>query len=338
MCRISYGTVAISALALALLYYVYLFNCVHLEAKKHGLKGMDASMLPSVKLALKEMGHLLIPLIVLIALIVRGQSPGKSVFWSTVLVVVVGAFRKNTRMGPKRIIRAMFNGAVAAIPVAVACAGAGIITGVISGTGIGLRFSSILVSFSGGHLFLMLILTMIAAIILGMGLPTSACYAILSVLTAPALIGIGVRPLAAHYFIFFFGCISTITPPVALSAYAAAGIAGADPMKTGWEAFRLGLIGFILPFLAVYKPAMLLLDTPVNNVIHIAMTTVAVVAMTYGVEGVRHKKLIIPERIIFIIPTIAIFLPTPFFVDVIATALCLFGFFLTRKKPEAQPA
>jgi TRAP-type uncharacterized transport system fused permease subunit len=241
-------------------------------------------------------------------------------------------------MGPRAIINALRNGALSAIPVAVACAAAGIITGVISATGIGLRFSSILISFSGGHLLPMLILTMAASIILGMGLPTSACYAILSVLTAPALINIGVQPLAAHYFIFFFGCISTITPPVALSAYAAAGIAGADPMQTGWEAFRLGLVGFILPFLAVYKPALLLLDTPLNNVIYIGTTTVAVIAMTFGVEGIRHRKLNIMERILFIVPTMVIFFRTPLFVDLAATALCVLGFFLTRKKPEKNMA
>jgi TRAP transporter 4TM/12TM fusion protein len=338
MCGLSYGTVALSALFLALLYYAYLFLCVHLEAQKRGLKGLEASMLPPVKETLREMGHLLIPLVVLIFLIVRGQSPGKSVFWSIVLVVVVSAFRKKTRMGPQKIIRAMYNGALAAIPVAAACAGAGIITGVISVTGVGLRFSSILISFSGGHLLIMLFLAMVASVILGMGLPTSACYAILSVLTAPALIQIGVPPLAAHYFIFFFGCISTITPPVALSAYAAAGIAGANPMQTGWEAFRLGLVGFILPYLAVYKPALLLLDTPVNNIIHILLTTIAVVAMTFSVEGVRYKKLNIPERLIFIIPTIVIFFKTPLIVDLAATALCFAGFFITRKKIEPRAA
>jgi TRAP-type uncharacterized transport system fused permease subunit len=221
---------------------------------------------------------------------------------------------------------------MSAIPVAVACAAAGIITGVISVTGVGLRFSSILISFSHGYLMLMLLMTMAAAIILGMGLPTSACYAILSVLTAPALIEIGVQPLAAHYFIFFFGCISTITPPVALSAYAGAGIAGADPMQTGWEAFRLGLVGFILPYLAVYKPGLLLLDTPLNCVIYIALTTVAVIALTFSVQGMVVEKLNILERLLFLVPTAVIFLKTPLVVDLAATAVCIIVFIITLKK------
>ena len=333
MCNISYGTVAICALPMAIIYYVYLYFSVHVAAKKSGLEGLNASMLPSVKKAILERGHLLIPLAVMIFLIAIGRSPGKSIFWSTVLVVVVSGLKKNTRMGLKEVITAMRNGAYNAIPVAVACAAAGIITGVISLTGIGLRFSSILISFSQGQLLPMLLLTMVAAIILGMGLPTSACYAILAVLTAPALIRIGVPPLAAHYFIFFFGCISTITPPVALSAYAAAGIAQADPMKAGWVAFKLGLIGFIIPYLGVYKPALLLMDSVFNCIIYIAMSMLAVVTLSYVVQGYRNYKLNMFQRLLFLIPTAVIFLDTPLVVDLMGVGLCCIAFYLTRKKP-----
>lgn len=336
MCKISYGVVALSALPLALLYYVYLYYSVHIEAQKRGLQGLSASMLPSVRQALRERGHLLIPLIVMIALISIGRSPGKSIFWCTVLVVVVSALRKNTRMGPRSVIIALRNGAFNAIPVAVACAAAGIITGVISLTGIGLRFSSILISFSQGQLLPMLLLTMMAAIILGMGLPTSACYAILAVLTAPALIKINVPPLAAHYFIFFFGCISTITPPVALSAYAAAGIAGADPMKTGWVAFKLGLVGFIIPFLGVYKPALLLMGTPFDSALYIALSALAVITLSYTVQGYRNGKLTLFQRVLFLAPTALIFLKTSLLVDLIGVAICIFALFITRKRNTVE--
>lgn len=338
MCRISYGDVALCALPLALLYYVYLYFSVHLEAKKSGLRGLTPDMLPSVVNALKERGHLLVPLIVMIALIAMGRSPGKSIFWSTVLVVAMSYLRKNTRMSFASIVNAMRNGAYNAIPVAVACAAAGIVTGVISLTGVGLRFSSILISFSQGQLLPMLLLTMLAAIILGMGLPTSACYAILAVLTAPALIKIGVAPLSAHYFIFFFGCISTITPPVALSAYAAAGIAGVDPMKTGWVAFKLGLVGFIIPFLGVYKPATLLLAGPGECALYLALSTMGVVTLTYAVQGYRNGALSLPKRLLFLVPTAIIFLKTSLAVDFVGVAICCLAFFITRKKATAGAA
>lgn len=339
MVGVNYGVVAISAIAAAILYYVYLYICVHIEAEKAGLKGLPVEMLPSVRQALKERGHLMLPLITMIILISMGFSPGKTIFWNTLFVVVVSYASKDTRMGIKSIIKAIRTGALNSVPVAVACAAAGIITGVISLTGVGLRFSSILISLSHGQLLPMLLLTMVAAIVLGMGLPTSACYAILSVLTAPALIEIGVPPLAAHYFIFFFGCISTITPPVALSAYAAAGIAEADPMKTGVIAFKLGMVGFIIPYLAVYKPGLLLLDTAFNNFIYIALSLLAVVTLTYGVEGWRsNKKLSIVYRLLFLVPTILIFLPTPLFIDLCSAAICIVMLVITSKKnpvPEA---
>lgn len=216
----------------------------------------------------------------------------------------------------------MKNGVYGAASVAIACACAGIISGVISLTGLGLRFSSILIQLSGGNLLVMLLLTMLAAIIMGMGLPTSAAYVILAVLTSPALIELGVTPLAAHFFIFFFACISTITPPVALSAYAGAGIAGADPMKTGWTAFRIGLAGYIIPFLVVYKPAIMMIGTPVlPSVLDITFSIVAVVSMTFTVAGILGKKLLpIYLRVAFGALSALIFLDTGNLVDFIATA------------------
>ena len=324
-CDVPYGVVAISAIVPALLYYFYLFLCLDMEAKKTGLKGLPAEELPSVKGALKARGHMLIPLVVLIALLVSGYSPGKSVFWSILLLIATAALRKNTRMGWKSIVRAIRNGVYGASAVAIACACAGIISGVISLTGLGLRFSSILIQLSGGHLLVMLALTMLAAIIMGMGLPTSAAYVILSVLTSPALISLGVEPLAAHFFIFFFACISTITPPVALSAYAGAGIAGADPMKTGWTAFMLGLAGYIVPYLVVYKPSIMLVGTPVlPSLIDVTFSVVAVVSMTFAVAGfLGRKHLALPLRLAFAVFSAMIFLDTGNLADLIATALFL---------------
>ena len=320
-CDVAYGIVAVSALVPALLYYFYLFICLDAEAKKNGLKGLEASELPSIKTALKKRGHMLIPLVVLIFLLVSGYSPGKSVFWSIILLIATAAIKKDTRMGWKSIVHAIQNGVYSAAAVAIACACAVIISGVISLTGLGLRFSSILIQLSGGNLLVMLLLTMLAAIIMGMGLPTSAAYVILAVLTSPALIELGVTPLAAHFFIFFFACISTITPPVALSAYAGAGIAGSDPMKTGWTAFTLGLAGYIVPFLAVYKPSIMLIGTPfLPSLIDVSFSVIAVISMTFTVSGFLGKrKLPIYIRIAFAVLSALIFLDTGNWADLIAT-------------------
>ncbi len=332
--NVPYGTVALAAIIPSLLYYAYLYLGVDLEAKKAGLQKSSKADVPSLKETFSERGHLLIPLVVLIYCIVVGYSPGKSIFWSIVLVFVVSLFRKSTRMGFRDILSAMENGIQNAIPVAVACAAAGIITGIISLTGVGLRFSSILISLSGNSEFWMLVMTMVASIILGMGLPTSAAYVILAVLTAPALINLGAPPLAAHFFIFFFGCISTITPPVALSAYAAAGIAGADPMKTGFTAFRLGLVGFIIPFIAVYRPALLLQEEAWRIVLFSVLALAAIVGLTYAFVGFRNRKLNPFQRFLFLAGA-ALLLIKPDWVLTGAGLLVLtYAFYRTRLKAQ----
>ena len=333
---IPYRTIALAALPIALLFFVFLFVSVHLEAKKYGLKGLDPSLLPSVKQSLKERGHLILPLLILIGLIISGRSPGNSVFWGIVSIIVISSLRKGTRMGPKQMVNAIRNGVIAGLPVAIACAGAGIITGVIGVTGLGLRFSTILIEFSGGYLFLMLVMGMITAIILGLGMPMSATYAILAVLTAPAIIRLGVPPLAAHYFLFFFGAMSTITPPVGLSAIAAAGIAKADPMRTSFESVRMGLVGFIIPFMAVYNHGLLLLDTPLSNVITIAFCAVAVVALTFATQGIVYRKLNIFERLLFLIPVAVIFFPTPLLVNLGAVGIGAIALLLSRRERQVK--
>lgn len=324
-CNVPYGVVAVSAIIPALLYYFYLFICLDAEAKKEGLKGLSAENLPDAWKAIKARGHMLIPLVVLIYLLVNSYSPGKSVFWSIVLLIVCSAFRKSTRMGPKKLLKAIVDGVNGAMPVAIACACAGIISGVVSLTGLGLRFSSILIHLSSGNQLFMLLLTMLSAIIMGMGLPTTAAYIILSVLTGPALVSLGFNQLAAHFFIFFFACVSTITPPVALSAYAGAGIAGASPMKTGWTAFRIGLAGYIVPFLVVYKPSLMLIGTPFwPSFVNVTFSVIAIVSMTFTVTGIMGKcKLNVYQRIVYAVLSMLIFIPTGNYVDLVAGAACI---------------
>jgi TRAP transporter 4TM/12TM fusion protein len=336
--NVPYGRVALAAILPSVLYYFYLYLCVDLEAKKAGLQSMNKEDIPSLKKAFKERGHLLVPLVVLIYCIVVGYSPGKSIFWSIVLIIVVSFFKKTTRMGFREMVLAMENGIQNAIPVAVACAAAGIITGIISLTGIGLRFSSILISLSGSSEFLMLVMTMVASIILGMGLPTSAAYVILAVLTAPALINLGIDSLAAHFFIFFFACVSTITPPVALSAYAGAGIAGADPMKTGFTAFRLGLVGFIVPFIAVYRPAILLQAEVWRIALFMVLALISVVGLTYGSVGFRNGRMGFFKRILFFVGAALFLVKLDWVLNGAGALVLVYAFYRTRLETGGKGA
>ncbi len=333
---VPYGRIALAAIIPSVLYYIYLYLSVDLEAKKAGLKGINKEDIPSVKAAFRESGHLMIPLVALVYMIIKGYSPGRSIFLSILMILIVSSLKKSSRMSLKDIIRALESGIHNATPVAAACAAAGIITGMISVTGIGLRFSSILISLSGNSVMMMLILTMIASLILGMGLPTSAAYVILAVITGPALITLGVEPISAHFFIFFFGCISTITPPVALSAYAGAGIAGADPMKTGFTAFRLGLVGYIVPFLGVFSPAILLIGKPYQVALFAILSLIAIVALTYAMVGYRNGKLKLIYRLLFVLGAALVLIKTDLIISMLGILLIAICFFQTRGRTD-QP-
>jgi TRAP transporter 4TM/12TM fusion protein len=307
---ISYGRVALAAIIPAVLYYLYLYLNVDLEARKHKIARIKPEDIPSVKTTLKERGHLLLPLALLIVLMSFGYSPGKSVFWSIIFLLIAAMSRKTTRLNFTDLLRALEDGILGTIPIAAACAAAGIIGGVISLSGLGLSFSSILISLAGKSVFLLLILTMIASIILGMGLPTTACYIILAILTAPALTGLGANPLAVHFFIFFFGCISTITPPVALAAYTAAGIAKSNPMKTGYSAFRMGFMAFVIPFIAFYSPGLLFVGSISSTLLVTLSSSILLVALAYVFGGQGFKrKLTFMERMLFLVSAGLIIIP-----------------------------
>jgi len=335
MVGVSYKQIAIGAIIPSLLYYFYLYLCIHFEAKKAGLSGLKQEELPSLKQAFQERGHLIVPLIMLVFLIVS-YSPAKAIFWSIIFIIPVSIVSKHTRMKIKDIFYAMEIGIQKTIPIASACAAAGIITGIISLTGLGLRFSSILINLSGNNIFLMLLLTMLASIIMGMGLPTSAAYIILAILTAPALIKLGVDPMAAHFFIFFFGCISTITPPVALSAYAAAGIAEANPMKTGFTAFKLGLLGYIIPFIGIYHLALFMKDSLLEIILFVFLSIASITAFTYGIEGFSNRILSKGERFLFIFTGIILLLRINWILNFIALMLLILLLFRVNIKRNLE--
>ncbi len=257
---ISYLTIAAAALIPALLYFAAVFFQIDLRARKIGLQGVCKEDMPSVKKALKSYGHMIIPIFVLIYLLFEGFTPLYAAFYSCVFTWVLALFRKETRMGAKALIDLSVTSARACVSLSVAMANAGFVVGVLSMTGIGIILADNIVALSRGILLITLFLSMVVSIILGMGLPTSACYIIAASIAVPILREMGVVGLPAHMFVFYYACLSTVTPPVALSAYVGAGMAGADTNQVGWAALRLSLAGFIVPFFFIYTPEILLIS------------------------------------------------------------------------------
>lgn len=258
---VSYGTIALAATLPALLYFLGVMAQVHFRAGKDNLKGVPKADLPRVKEVLKERGHLLIPIVALVFFLFQSIPVSYAAVYTIVLTVIVAAFRKSTRMGIQEILDALADGARQSLSVMAACAVVGIIIGVVSLTSFGTVMTSSIMSIGAGSLFLTLFFTMLASMILGMGLPSIPAYIITATMAAPALAHFDIPTLVAHMFVFYFGLFANITPPVALAAFAGAGIAGGDPMRTGFQALKLSLAGFIVPFLFVYNPAMLMIDT-----------------------------------------------------------------------------
>ncbi len=302
---IPYVDVAAAAAVPAALYYGAVLMAIHFRAGKMGLEPTGRGDKEPVLNRL----HLLLPLVVVVAFLATGRSPMRAAFWGVVSGAAVALLRPATRMDPNDLKRAVMAAASGAVQVAAACAAAGIVVGVASLTGIGLRMSGLIITLSGGHLFPALVLTGIGSIILGMGLPTTAAYVVLAALGAPALVQLGVPLLAAHLFIFYFGCISNVTPPVSLAAYAAAGIAGAPAMRTAFSAMGLAMAGFLVPFMFVYGPALLLQGSVVEIVIASATALAGVTALAAAVIGYMRRPLAAWERLLLLGAALALIFP-----------------------------
>ena len=269
---IPYVKVLVAAILPAAMYYLAVYFMVDFEAAKTGLVGLPKDQLPSKKETLKRI-YMFAPLGVLVYYIaIAMASIIKAGTLAVAACVIVSWTSKETRMGLKKIIDSLANGAKGAIEMAGTCAAAGIVIGIISQTGIGLKFATILLDFSKGILPLALFLSMVVAIVLGMGMPTTAAYAICAAVITTGLTKLGAIPIAAHLFVFYFACISAITPPVALAAYAGAAIAKAHPNKVGFTAMKLGIAAFIAPYMFIFNPAMLLIGSPLE-VIEVAVTS-----------------------------------------------------------------
>ena len=294
---IPYLTIAGAAVIPAFLYYAAIFTNVHIMARKKGLQGLPKEQLPALKEVMRADGHLVIPVIVIIATLLMKYTPLRAGFIGVISVIVVSSLKKNTRMSFATIFKALEDGARGALGVAMACALVGFIVGTSSLTSLGLTISNNIIEIAGGNLLLTLVMAMCACIILGMGLPTTANYIVCSTIIAPALIGMSVLPLAAHLFVFYFGIMADITPPVCLAAFTGAGIAGASPSKTGFTATRIAIASFMLPYCFVYNP-MLLLQRVVywELAILVISAFLGVMMLAGALEGWLFRDLRVAER------------------------------------------
>ncbi|MGD7045317.1 TRAP transporter permease [Jeotgalibacillus proteolyticus] len=271
---VTYWEIAKAATIPALLYFAGIWIITHFEAKRIGLTGLPDKDIPKKSVVLKKI-YLLTPIIAVVFLLLDGNSIIRAALYSIVITILVSLIRKDTRINIKKFIEGLADGAQTALSVAVATACAGLIVGVVTRTGLGLKLANGLVDLSGGILLLTLFFTMIAAIILGMGSPTTANYVITATIAAPALILLDVPPLAAHLFVFYFGIVADITPPVALAAFAAAGVSGGEPIRTGVNAAKLAIGAFIIPYMFVLSPQLLLIDT---NAVEISISVITALA------------------------------------------------------------
>ena len=290
--QIPYGQIALKAVLPALLYFTGIFISVHLEAKKMGLRGLPKELLPKIGPLLKK-SYLLLPLVLLIYLVSTSQkSIQYAAALSIVACIVVTLFSAETRINPMRLLEALAAGGQGSITVAAACGIAGIIAGTITMTGLANVIINAIVVLAGDNVLIALFLTMICCIVLGMGVPTTATYCIMAATCAPILVRMGVPMVAAHFFVFYFGIVADLTPPVALAAYAGSAIAQANPMKTALEATKLAIGAFIVPYAFALSPSMLLIDTTVPEVILITVTSlVGIASVSAAMEGYLFGRL-----------------------------------------------
>ena len=338
---IPYSTIIIAAIIPGLLYYLSLGVSVYLEADKRGLEAEDGSKLANVKQVMKEGWYYTLPILTLIvALLGFGLSPNYSALFSIAVLLIIGfvkEWKTNHRLPFREVAEALIKASKTTVAVTIACACAGIVIGIVSMTGIGIKFTSIVFELSNGNLLLMLILVMIACIVMGMGLPSTAAYIIAATVGVPSLVAAGIPELSANLFVFYFAIMSFITPPVAVAAYAAAGLADCSASKTGWLAFMLGLPGFIIPYVYVYNPALLIVDTPVMDTLLIAvLSTFAVVLMSMAVIGWFKGKLNALFRLLMAVAAILMFVPGTVFdvAGVILGGALIISLVVSRRKAK----
>lgn len=276
--NIPYLMVLMAAVVPAILYFWGIWCSLSLEASKLGLEGLPKNTLPNVKDVLLTSGYKAIPLFVIVYLLVKGYNPLYAGCWGIFSCIVLSFVKKSDRLDLKTLIATLEDGSKGALSVAIACIIVGIVVGTMGATGVALRIGDAIIAVTKGHLVLTLIVTMVITILFGMGMPTTASYVMASVVAAPAIVLLGVNPLDAHLFVFYFAALATVTPPVCVGAYTAAGLAGSDPNKTAFSAVKLALSGFIVPFIFILAPEILL-----TNVSSWLVTIQAIISAIVGV-------------------------------------------------------
>lgn len=346
-----YISIVKAAIIPAVLYYIAVGTMVHLEACKLGLKGMPRESLPKVSSILRKQGYLTLPLIAIIFMLVKQYPPTMAALTGIVIGVIVAMtvsiIKKDNSFTPKDILGAMEAGAKGAVGVACACACAGMIVGVVTLTGFGLKIAEVIVQIAQGRLIPTLLLTMVSSIILGMGLPTTAKYIVLATMAVPAITKLGVNLMSAHLFILYFGVVADVTPPVALAAYAGAGIAGANSMKTGFQAFKLAIGAFIIPYIFVINPHLIMVDSIVGTTVNWLPITAALPTMVTAligtvclagtVESYLFGNLRIWQRIILLLAAFALLDPK-LLTDAIGLAALAFIFVTQKMLNKNKPA
>ncbi len=332
---VPYVEIVKAAVIPALLYFVGVWLGVHFEAKRNNLKGIPREQLPKLGAILRERGHLALPLIVIVYLLVSGYTPMRAALVAIFLAIICSALRKSTRMKPVEVIRGLENGARNVLGVLIACASAGIIIGVVTKTGVGLKLASGLLDFSGGLLLPSMFFTMLTAIVLGMGVPTTANYVITSTIAAPALLQLGIPMLQAHMFVFYFGIIADVTPPVALAAYAGAGISGGNALRTGVNASKLAIAAFIIPYMFVLAPELLMISPDAVHIVLTVLTAIiGMVALSSALIGYLADNCAWWERLVLAAGGLMMIKPG-METDLIGVSIFVIILFLQRKRRTA---
>src|SRR5687768_123942 len=297
---VPFRQVALAATIPALLYFFCVFVTVHLEAKRLGLRRVPREEMPHLGLTLKADGYLLLPIAALVWYLYQGFSEEMAALMAVGTTFLVSFVRKRSALGPVRLLKAFESGARAGVTVAMAVAAAGLIIGALFLSGIGMKFSYMLMTLSGGQLWLALVYTTFAAFILGLSLPTTAVYLTLAIIVAPGLVQMGVPKMAAHMFIFYMGVTSDLTPPTCLSPFAAAAIAGSPPMATAWQAMRLGAVLYIVPFMFVYQPALLMMGPWPQILLAAGTAALGVICLAAALQGWLRTHVTFVERVILL--------------------------------------
>ncbi|MFH1087063.1 MAG: TRAP transporter fused permease subunit [Chloroflexota bacterium] len=340
--QVRYWDVVVAAFVPAVLFYVALYSIVDIKAVKLGMKGVSASALPTVVGTLRSHGYLAIPLAMLVYLLaVTESTPMFASFWATLAMIALSWVRRENRMTPMRILDTCDSCIRGSLGVILICGIAGIIVGILNLTGLGFKLSIGMFDLSGGNVFVLLLLAAFISYVLGMGVTTTAIYILVATLTAPALTKIGIQPMAAHLAVFYFGMLSCITPPVATAVYAAAALAKEDFWKVGWQSVRLGLVLFILPFVFIFDPGLILKGESIDILGRILFSTLGVLALTFVLEGCTYwGKTRVVSRIVFGVACVLLLIPWPLFdvAGVVALAAAVLLHWRTlRRAAEEQP-